>query len=134
MKRSVLSSFVAVCALLAGCASVDHAPPPVWLDSPPTETGWIYGVGNYVGALYPEDNLKHALDQARGSLGKSLRARVVSDTHVRETESTSTIRSDVNVSADHLLENAEHVDTWVDVDGVRGRRGTVWVLMRVARG
>jgi hypothetical protein len=129
------AALLAAALAAAGCASVDRLAPPPWLDAPPPgDNGWIYGVGNYVGALYPEDNLKYALDNARATLSKNLRSRVVSDTKVRETESSSSVRSDVNVTSDFVLEDAEHVDTWIDVDGVRGKRGTVWVLMRVGRG
>lgn len=119
--------------LAAGCATVDRFAPPVWLDAPPSEAGYLYGVGNYVGSLYPEDNLKHALDNARTILSRNAESRIVGETNVRETESSSRIVSDVQVSSDNLLQNAEHVDTWIDVEGRRGKRGTVWVLMRVQR-
>lgn len=123
----------ALVALAASCASVDRATPPGWLDSPPIEERFLYGVGTYVGALYPEDNLKYAMEVARGNLSHSMEARVISDTSVRETESSSRLRSETNVSSDYVLRNSEHVDTWVDVQGVRGKRGTVWVLLRVPK-
>lgn len=119
--------------LLPACASADEAAPPAWIDAPPQVPGYIHAIGNYVGALYAEDNLRYALDKARGTLSKNLRSRVKSDTMVRETETRSQLDSEVQVTSDYVLENAEHVDTWVDDAGVRGRAGTVWVLMRVER-
>jgi hypothetical protein len=131
MSRKSLAG--AALLLLWACGSVDENAPPAWIDSPPQERAFIYAVGSYVGALYVEDNLSYALDRARGSLSKAIRSHVIADTMVRETETSSRMQSDVKVSTDHHLEKAEHVETWTDRSGERGRPGTVWVLIRVPR-
>jgi hypothetical protein len=116
--------------LAAGCASTPHDP-PAWISSPPLEPGYVHGTGSYVGALYPEDNLGYAMDNARAMLSRSLRSRVVNTTLVRDTDTSSKYSSETLVSTDYVLERSERVATWVDQHGQTGRRGTVWVLMRI---
>lgn len=97
------------------------------------DDAFIYGIGSYVGALHREDNQGYAMENARAMLSRNLRSRVINATNVRETEATSEISSETLVSTDHVLQNSELVSTWVDYQGRMGKRGTVWVLMRIAR-
>jgi hypothetical protein len=119
------------CALL-GCASTTYDP-PAWINDPPIEDGFIYGIGSYVGALHPEDNQGYAVEQARGMLSRNLSSRVVNSVVVRETNAESSLSSDTLVSSEYVLKNSELVSSWVDYGGTTGRRGTVWVLMRIGR-
>lgn len=107
--------------------------PPAWVNSPPMDEGYLYGIGSYGGALHSEDNQGYAMEQARGMLSRNLRSRVVNETNVRETEATSEIRSETLVSTDYVLQNSELVSTWVDYRGYMSKPGTVWVLMRIQR-
>lgn len=117
---------------LLGCASTAYDP-PAWIRTLPTEPEYLYGIGSYVGALHPEDNQGYAIEQARGMLSRNLASRVVNSVTVRETNSESTGTSETLVSSDFVLKNSELVSTWVDYGGYTGRRGTVWVLMRIGR-
>lgn len=116
-----------------GCASTTAYDPPAWINNPPLEPGYLHGVGAYVGALHSEDNQGYAMEQARAMLSRSLKSRVVNSTTVRDTESSSRMVSETLVSSDYVLEHSELVATWVDYGGRTGRRGTVWVLMRIPR-
>jgi hypothetical protein len=116
----------------AGCRSTPPEP-PAWVNAPPTEPEYLYGIGSYVGALHAEDNHGYAMEQARAMLSRNLQSRVVNTIDLRETEATSRLRSESLVSSDFVVQNSELVATWVDAHGQTGRRGTVWVLMRIPR-
>lgn len=120
----------------ASCAATG-IDPPLWVNNPPIEKDYLHGIGSYVGALHAEDNHGYAMDQARAMLSRSLQARVVNVTDMRDTETTTSsdtsYTSHTLVSTDHVLRNSELVATWVDYAGRTGRRGTVWVLMRIPR-
>lgn len=124
-------AIVAVAAV-AACASTEFDP-PAWISNPPLDTDYLYGIGSYVGALHPEDNQGYAMEQARAMLSRSLQARVVNLTNVRDNEASSSITSETLVSTDYVLRNSELLSSWVDYAGNTGRRGTVWVLMRIPK-
>lgn len=123
---------VAAVVLAAACATT-QVDPPDWIYNPPMEDGYLHGIGSYVGALHSEDNQGYAMEQARAMLSRSLHSRVVNLTNVRETEATSEIHSETLVSSEYVLKNSELVATWIDYSGQTGRRGTVWVLMRIPK-
>ncbi len=116
----------------SGCQTTVYEP-PAWINNPPIDAGFFYGIGSYVGALHPEDNQGYAMEQARGMLSRNMQSRVINNTNMRDTEASSTIRSETLVSTDYVLQNSELVSTWVDYQGRTGRRGTVWVLLRIPR-
>jgi hypothetical protein len=120
-------------ALVAACCQSPVSEPPNWIYNPPLEAAYLYGIGSYVGALHPEDNQGYAMKVARTNLSHSLQSRVKNTTNMEETERASRIHSHTEESTDHVLQNSELVATWVDVQGTAGKRGTVWVLMRIAR-
>lgn len=115
-----------------GCATPGNEP-PTWINNPPLEPEYLHGVGSYVGALHSEDNQGYAMENARAMLSRSLKSRVVNSTSVRDTDASSRMTSDTLVSTDYVLQNSELVATWVDQAGTLGRRGTVWVLMRIPK-
>ncbi len=118
--------------LPAACAATVYDPPE-WVASPPTDADYIYGLGSYVGSLHAEDNLPHAIEQARSMLSRNLSSRVTNETVVRDTENTSRMHSETTVSADFVLKNSELLQSWTDYQGRTGKPGTVWVLMRIPK-
>lgn len=122
--------FSAGCGLLGPRREV--SPPPTWIASPPVTDGYIYAIGQFVGALYPEDNLKYALEDARAKLADRLRAYVESASEVRIRGQDERFRSDTRIETRGELKNIEHVASWTDVDGTCGPKGQEWVLVRTA--
>jgi len=118
---------------LPGCASTPAAEAPSWIDRPPYDGEYLYGRGAYYGALNPEDNFVHAMSNAREEIAKNLQSRVQGETVIRQTQASTRWKSSVLVDADEIIEMAELVDNWVDKWGLYGRKGTVWVLMRIPR-
>ena len=112
----------------ASCATI-----PEWVDSPPAQEGYLYETGNFWGSLDPTDNEKNALKVAYTRLAHARETKVSSSVKIndvggdRRGSSESTARSDVSIT------NAEHLETWRDVDGLRGPRRGVWVLVRIKK-
>ena len=131
-----LRSLAAVALVLCspGCASFGGgAPAPDWIDDPPVHDTFLYAVESYVGALHPEDNQMRAMDRARESLARGLRARVRGTNYLEQDDFSSVSETTVLVDSDTVLELSELVDQWVDRSGRVSKRGTVWVLMRVPK-
>jgi hypothetical protein len=113
-------------------AAVDDGPPD-WIDTLPVDDGFIYQHGFYIGSLYPEDNLKNALEAGRAQIAQSLKIRVESTRVVRTHNDTQTFRGQERITADSEIRNIEHVATWTDHHGLRGPPGQVWVLLRAPK-
>jgi hypothetical protein len=126
---AVLASFVVACSTMQ-----DPAEPPAWIDVLPNEDEHLYAVGNYYGALYREDNRKHAVNSARGMLAENLKSRVRQSSKQTDFGSGgSKTKTETLVDTDYVLKNAEEIASWTDISGRMSTRGTVWVLMRVRR-
>lgn len=131
LRISLALALLAPVACVACVASVYD--PPEWVSTPPVDADYLYAIGSYIGSLHPEDDLAHAIDAARGMLSKNISSRVTNETTVRENEHTSRMKSETTVNADFVLKNSELLQSWTDYQGNTGRRGTVWVLMRIAK-
>ena len=103
---------------------------PTWIDAPPSGAGYLYATGSFVGSLYPEDNRRNAIEDAVTNLSRQIEARVRESTVVRSDSHSSNVQRRAEVSTDLEVENWELVASWRDDDGVRGVRGTEWVLIR----
>ena len=135
---SYTTAFLGLAALVSvvvGCASTrDPAEPPDWIGTVPSADEHLYAVGNYHGALYREDNRKHAVNAARGLLAENLKSRVRQSSRQTDFGSGgSATKTETLVDTDYVLKNAEEIASWTDISGRISTRGTVWVLMRVRR-
>lgn len=132
IRRSIVVSFL---VLLVGgsCSSPEPIEVPAWIDNPPTAERHIYATGTYWGSLNPADNEKNAVADGQKNLGRALQSQVDSVTQLRDRGSDRVGRGDSTVSSKVTVANMELISTWRDVDGVRGPRGCVWVLVRTEK-
>ncbi|MHC4472103.1 MAG: hypothetical protein ACYTDY_10330 [Planctomycetota bacterium] len=136
MRRSLPTTLGLV--LLASCAVTcsttrDPSVPPDWIENIPLESEYVYAVGSYHGALYREDNRKHAVKDARGALAQNLKARIRSTSKQKDFTSSGRTSTETRVDTDYVVKNSEEVASWTDIVGRISTRGTVWILMRVRR-
>jgi hypothetical protein len=135
MQAFAFASLAAAALVLClpGCASTSAESAPGWIDQPPLDDEYLYAIGAYHGALYPENNYVHAMTRAREEIAKNMQSRVQGSSVLKQSMTQTRWKSEVLVDADEVLEMAEVVDNWVDTRGAHSRRGTVWVLMRMPR-
>src|SRR5690606_21424165 len=125
---------LALLLIPTACSSLssrqEATPAPSWINAPPVENGYLYAIGHFHGALFPEDNLKYALEDARAKLADRLRAYIESASEVRIRGESERFSSDTRIETRGEVKNIEHIATWRDVDGVFGPKGQEWVLVR----
>jgi hypothetical protein len=122
---------------LTGCGAgparrdLDDRPVPVWIHKLPLEENYIYESGSYFGSLNPNDNEKNAVKTAMTRLAHAVESRVHSRVRVRASQGDTLAQHHADVTSEVVLRNAQHLESWTDVEGRVGQRGTVWVLVRV---
>lgn len=131
MLRALSLMSLSLLALLSGCAM---SGPPRWVETfPGGDDQFIYGVGS-AGVTFdrnPSRSKQHAIERAMQDLSYQIKTEVVVISELRETSHSSTLTVDgINLS-DSDLEGVEIVEIWTDTDGVAGRRGRTWVLVRL---
>jgi hypothetical protein len=115
------------------CSAPEPVEVPAWIDNPPTTDRHIYATGTYWGSLNPADNEKNAVLDGQKNLGRALQSQVDSVTKIKDRGSDRVGQSDSTVSSKVTVANMELIATWRDVDGVRGPRSCVWVLVRTEK-
>jgi hypothetical protein len=104
-------------------------PEPDWLSSPPSDSGFYYGIGGSITDDEAKDR-ERALVRARSDLAASISVDVISVLDLKnkvdaEGISTETLESRVQQSVEQSLVNLQTVDSWYHPD-----RG-YWVLVRM---
>jgi hypothetical protein len=130
-----LGSALSLVLGLAACSITGPgpAPAPSWIDTPPQADGYVYAVGEFVGALHPEDNPTYAVKKARAELADRLKFRVQSTSEVRVRDDDTRFRSDTRIESTADIKNVELIEMWTDFDGVKGPKGQVFVLVRAPK-
>lgn len=133
MLGAILGALLLVGCSLGPTAEAPGYEAPAWIDKPPVDSTYLYAVGTYWGSLNPADNEKNAIADATTRLAQAIRTRVQSLQSVKSDEGSVSAQGTALLEADGQVQNAQHLETWRDVDGLRGRSGSVWVLLRVER-
>jgi hypothetical protein len=102
------------------------------MDNPPVDDNYLYAVGSYVGAFYPEDNRKHAVKAAIANLGAQMRTRVKDRMVMTSSGGSASVARRAEAIADNAVQNAQPTAYWVDWEGDvdSNAPGTVYVLVR----
>ena len=120
-------------SLLCSCGGPSVRDKPAWIDQPPYDDDNLYAVGSFVGSLDPNDNYKNAIKDAARALARAFKTQVSSDVVLRRRNTSTRLDERTRSMTDTLLQQMEHVATWVDVEGAYSQRHTVWVLVRAAK-
>lgn len=101
---------------------------PGWVSSPPVESGWVHAVGHSTGALYPDDNLRYALDDGRAHLAKALEIDIEQTVVLQVRNEDANFESETVIEGTGRITNIHHLATYEQKsdDG----RVEVWVLLK----
>ncbi len=123
-----------LCVVSCSSAPGPGGSAPDWVDAPPTDAAYLYGTGSFVGSFYTRDNEKNAIETAKKNLANRIRSDVVTASRIRYTTSGQSGTAESRATSEVQLQNVELIQTWRDLDGLRSKPGTVWVLVRVPKG
>lgn len=134
---AALAWVVAIMALCAGCSTTGPAatPVPEWVNRLPQEPGVIYAVGSADQSFYSEE-VEDATHAARVELGRTIRVSVesisASSTHGQvggfSKEQWDQMAVGISQAA---ISGSQRIAWWTDVNGVKGRKDRVYVLVKL---
>lgn len=137
-----LAALLLVTTFAVGCASAPlrhSAPPPSWIDRPPSQAGALFAVGISEPTFYPGDAIATAIDKARGQLALNVQSKVTAVTLVQDrsgrspsVENATMVEEITHEQTEAVIEQSEVVATWQDADGsYSGRKGTSYALVKI---
>ena len=128
--HKALAAVLLVCLCSLGCRTPD------WVQRPPTEPGYMYGVGSWSKTYYANQREK-AEEEARAAVGRTIHSHVnelVLRVQTRYGAATvERLRRVASSITDAHLEGCEPVAVWTDERGRVGPAGTMYALARIRR-
>ena len=133
---AVASAVVLMAGLVSGCMTsarpvADQVPD--WIESPPRDERYYYGLGISGRTRKPADAWDQAALRARAELGKTIVSQVVSYDIIVSTERSEYTRQLIHLLSDTELNYTEIIERWRDRLGVYGARDHYYVLVRMEK-
>jgi hypothetical protein len=129
MGRTALLMMVVVGSTACGLFG-----PPGWVDQPPSDAEYLYGVGSAGpnSSANPQRAREIAYGRALEYLGRAIRVRVTSGSVIADTNSWTRYEADTIQFSDEDLSGVELVEVWAG-DVRDGQPHRTYVLVRMPR-